>query len=149
MFINLHRQHYTSSAIITSLTIGTTAEVALSHHYHLTITSLYKFCHIIIASLYQVCQIKSLLSHYYTSSITSLLHSSRYCTSISTLLSHYCTCTSAGGSLVVNPWSLDQKIVYSNPTHGRNTFMSCARSLGLLSQFGKMSTSFRWPWSST
>ena len=49
---------------------------------------------------------------------------------------------------MVRHWIVDHEIVCSNPTHGRNLFMSCARSAGLLSPFGKMCTSFQWPVSS-
>ena len=38
-----------------------------------------------------------------------------------------------GGGLVVRRWTVDEKVVGSD----------------ILSPFGKMSTGFRWPWSST
>ena len=46
---------------------------------------------------------------------------------------------------MVTRWTVDQEVVGSNPTHGRNK----TRYPGLLSTFGKMSTGFRWPRSST
>ena len=55
----------------------------------------------------------------------------------------------SGDSSVVTRWTVDQEVVGSNPTHGGN-LISGVRSLsGLLSSFGKMSTGFRWPGSST
>ena len=46
-------------------------------------------------------------------------------------------------------WTFDQEVLDSNLTQSRNLFLSCARSPGLLSQFDKMSTGFRWPRSFT
>ena len=51
----------------------------------------------------------------------------------------------SGDSSVVTCWTVDQEVVVSNPTNGRKQFLSCARSPGLLSPFGEMSTGFRWP----
>ena len=53
--------------------------------------------------------------------------------------------TESGDGLVVRYWTVDQEVVCSNPTHGRNLFLSCARIPGLLSPFGKMSAGSRGP----
>ena len=49
----------------------------------------------------------------------------------------------SGGGLVVGQVIVDQEVVGSNPINGRNLFLSCARSPGLLSSFRKTSTGFR------
>ena len=46
----------------------------------------------------------------------------------------------SGGCLVVRHWPIAQEVVDSNPTNGKNQFLSCARSPVLLSPFGKMGT---------
>ena len=55
----------------------------------------------------------------------------------------------SGDSSVVTRWTVDQEVEGLNPTHGGN-LISVVRSLsGFLNPFGKMSTGFRWPRSST
>ena len=51
-------------------------------------------------------------------------------------------------SSVVTRWTVERLYVQMPPTT-EIKFLSCARSPGLLSQFGKMSTDFRWPGSPT
>ena len=53
----------------------------------------------------------------------------------------------SGDSSVVTRLTVDQEVMDSNPTRGRNEmkFLSCARYPGLLSRFGKMSPGFWWP----
>ena len=52
------------------------------------------------------------------------------------------------GNPWVEHWLVDQKVVGSNPTHGRNLFLSFVRSTGLISPCLKMRTDFRWAVSS-
>ena len=55
----------------------------------------------------------------------------------------------SGVRSVVTCWTIDKEVVGSNPTNGRNKLSVVHGSLGLLSPFGKMSTGFQWPGSST